>query len=106
MKKERRTRVETLIEQAETTSNATLKAALVKHAEEESRKEEAMLIAQFEEASKILNNAVGDLIAARKREKYYKSNVSQIDKAMEQFKKDGKYENFLKVIQKINRSNW
>lgn len=93
----KKNRIDQLIEEQSTVSNAALKNALTRQIEEETKASEERLLKQFNDAKKLLNNEVINLRAIRSAEKRAVKSVKAVDAAYEQFKKDGDYNAFLKV---------
>ena len=93
-------RIEELIKQAETVKQESLKKALERHIEAEQKKEEELLLSQFQQASRVLDIQVDKLRRARAVAKQYEKSVKNTDAALEQFKKDGNYDAFLTVVRK------
>lgn len=104
MATQKKSRIEELLAQAESTSHEALKNAIEQHAAEEKLKEEKELLVQFKAASDLLDQTVRTLKVVRRREVKAKSNVIAIDKALTQFKTDGDYVVFTKTAN--DTFNW
>lgn len=92
--------IEQLIKDQETVVNKDLKAALKQFEKEQSEKRQKELLNEFKEVQAILDYSVQELREVRKREKLAKSKVEIINKAKEQFTKDGNYQNFVDTLHK------
>lgn len=92
-------KVEELIAQRETVTNEALKRALDAHIEAESKEQERRLLAQFTEASRILNERIDRLRSIREQEKRQMKLVKKTNEAFEAFKQDGDWNKFSKDIQ-------
>ena len=92
--KKKISRVQELIEQMNSTTDAALKDALGQLVEKEKKAEATRLLADFERATDILNDAVASLVQVRKLEKSAKNKVTTLDDAFEAFKATGNFEAF------------
>jgi hypothetical protein len=87
-------RIDQLIAEQSTVSNAALKNALARQIENETKAQEERLLEQFNRAKQFLSNEVNRLRQLREQEKLQLKKVKSIDDAYEQFKKDGDYDTF------------
>ena len=92
-------KVEELIAQRETITNEALKRAINARIEAESKEQERRLLAQFTEASRILNERIDRLRSIREQEKRQMKLVKKTNEAFETFKQDGDWNKFSKDIQ-------
>jgi negative regulator of sigma E activity len=88
--------IDNLLKEQESISNEALKNALQRQIEEESKQQEETLLYQFKQAKEHLNYKVTLLRKLREGEKRAKKEVINANNALEQFKKDGDWDKFLK----------
>ena len=84
-------RIDQLIAEQSTVSNAALKNALARQIENETKAQEERLLEQFNQAKTCLSSEVDRLRDIRQAEKRQLKKVKAIDDAYEQFKKDGDF---------------
>lgn len=101
MEKPELSRVEILLAEADSSSNEALKSALIKHAEAEKLVEEKRLLQEFTATKAILTNKLDRLRSIRAKERKALKEVTVVDTALTQFKTDGDYKAFIKVIDKL-----
>ena len=90
--------VERLLRDSETASNETVKNALARAAEEEKKRQEDLIVGQFQQLQNSLTTSLNYLRVVRAQEKEQKEKVAKIGAAIEQFKKDADFEKAIKAI--------
>ena len=93
-----KSRVDQLVAQIGTVKHEALKGALEQHLQQEKEAQEQRLLAEFNEASGVLQSRVENLKIIRASERDAVKRVKAADKAFEQFKLDGDFAAFRKAI--------